>query len=70
MQSIITEAFTIFTKRHLMKYEGWNKVPINFVGSVADSLKLELKNILEKHGLNLGKIIRRPIESLVEFHQH
>ena len=68
MQKIINEAFTIFTTRHLMKYAGYQTIPVSFVGSVADSLKEELGSVLKFHGLNLGKIIRRPIESLVQFH--
>lgn len=67
-QSLIEEAFRIFTTRHLMKYEGHQSLPINLVGSIADSLQPELKKVLAQHGLKLGKIIRRPIESLVEFH--
>ena len=68
MQKIINEAFTVFTTRHLMKYEGHKTIQISFVGSIADSLKAELETVLKHHQLNLVRIIRRPIESLVQFH--
>ena len=66
-RGLINEAFTIFTKRHLKKYEGHQKLPINFVGSVAFALQDELAQVLKSEGLKLGTIIKRPIDKLAEY---
>lgn len=71
ISSLILEEFGRFVKRHLTKYDNQNGVlNCHFVGSVAWFLQDELKTALEKHNLKLGKVIRKPIEHLVAFHQY
>jgi glucosamine kinase len=68
IQKLAAEAFTELTKRHILKYEGCHHLPINFVGSVAHHFQDILKVVLDEHDLNLGIIIRKPIDKLVEYH--
>lgn len=68
IQKMVGEAFTELVYRHILKYEGCHSLPIGFVGSIAHYFKNILKVVLEQHDLNLGTVIQKPIESLVEFH--
>lgn len=68
IQKLAAEAFTELTKRHILKYEGCHHLPINFVGSVAHHFQDILKIVLDEHDLNLGIIIKKPIDKLVEYH--
>ncbi len=68
IQKLAAEAFAELTKRHILKYEGCHHLPINFVGSVAHHFQDILKIVLDEHDLNLGIIIKKPIDKLVEYH--
>ncbi len=68
IQKLAAEAFTELTKRHILKYEGCHRIPINFVGSVAHHFQDILKVVLDEHDLNMGIIIKKPIDKLVEYH--
>jgi glucosamine kinase len=68
IQKLAAEAFTELTQRHILKYEGCHRIPINFVGSVAHHFQDILKVVLDEHDLNMGIIIKKPIDRLVEYH--
>ena len=65
---LIDQAFREFATRHLKKYKNWQNLEINLVGSIAGLLTEELRAVLSEEGLKLGKVIRKPIERLVEYH--
>ncbi|MEO1262202.1 MAG: BadF/BadG/BcrA/BcrD ATPase family protein [Bacteroidota bacterium] len=65
---IIKECFDEFLKRHVFKYENYRNLPIHFVGSVAFHYHEILKELMNEHQLNLGVILKKPIESLFNFH--
>jgi glucosamine kinase len=65
---LIDQAFSDFAKRHLKKYENWQELEVNLVGSIAGLLTEELRETFKKEGLKLGKVIRKPIDQLVEYH--
>ena len=68
IQNIVFNCFDEFVIRHVQKYEGNIKLKINFVGSIAFHFQDILKSVLASHSLHLGKIIQKPINSLVDFH--
>jgi N-acetylglucosamine kinase-like BadF-type ATPase len=68
IKNLISKSFSEFANRHLKKYENWQNLEINLVGSIAGLLTDELKQVLSKEGLKLGKVIRKPIDELVEYH--
>ena len=68
IQKLANEAFGELTRRHILKYDGCRNVPINFVGSVAYHFQDILRTTLEEHDLNLGVVIQKPIDALVDFH--
>ena len=67
-KGLIEKSFREFANRHLKKYENWKNLEINLVGSIAGLLTEELRAVFASEGLKLGKVIRKPIESLVNYH--
>jgi glucosamine kinase len=68
IQKLVGEAFTELIERHILKYDGCQRLPVCFVGSIAFHFQDILKMTLEEHGLDLGNVIRKPIDSLTEYH--
>ena len=69
MHQLVADAFDNFIERQVKKYDGAANYPIHFIGSIAYFLKDILAERLEKHGLQIGNIIRQPIDGLVDFHK-
>ena len=67
-KKLIETSFDIFIKRHVLKYKDIRNLPIHFIGSIAYFLQDILKETVENNQLNFGKIIRQPIDGLVDFH--
>lgn len=67
-QSFIRKEMTAFIENYIMQYENCKEVPVHFVGSIAFYLKDELKAILSEYGIQMGNVLRRPIDGLIEFH--
>ncbi len=68
VENIIEDSFNDFFFNHLYKYkESW-LMPINFVGSVAFGFRDVLKEMCNTYELQLGKIIKNPMEGLVKYH--
>lgn len=68
-RGVIDKGFQQFVNNYIMQYELATKVPVSFVGSIAHFLKEELTIVIERNDLVLGRIERRPIDGLVEFHK-
>jgi glucosamine kinase len=69
IQEIIQQAVSEYAKRHLKKYKDCEKLPINLVGSIAGLLENEIRSLLKNEGLTLGRVVRKPLQALVEYHQ-
>ena len=69
IQQLIADAFDHFIQRQVRKYDNVEKYPIHFIGSIAYFLTDFLSERLTANGLQLGNIIRQPIDGLVEFHK-
>jgi glucosamine kinase len=67
-KDLIKKAFREYANRHLKKYQNWQELPINLVGSIADLCSEELRETFAEEGLKVGIVIRKPIENLVKFH--
>jgi len=68
IQQLIKSNFRDYVTRQVCKYEGVERLPIHFVGSVAHYFMEELREVLAEQNLTLGQVIRNPIFRLVEFH--
>lgn len=68
IQQVVHRSFGEFIDRHVLKYEGHEKLPIHFVGSIAYYFSFILESLLSERNLNLGVIIKQPIDALVKYH--
>lgn len=69
VENIIEDSFNDFFFNHIYKYrESWS-LPIHFVGSVAFGFKDVLKDMCNSYELQLGKVLKNPMEGLIKYHQ-
>ncbi|MFZ1527783.1 MAG: N-acetylglucosamine kinase [Ferruginibacter sp.] len=69
IENIIEDGFNDFFFHHLYKYrESWT-LPIHFTGSVAYAFKDVLKDMCQAYELQLGRVIKNPMEGLIKYHQ-
>lgn len=67
VHTLLVESFVDFFVRNVKQYRRpW--LPIHFVGSIANAFKAELKEAAESLGMELGCILKSPMEGLVKFH--
>jgi glucosamine kinase len=68
IENIIEDGFNDFFFNHVYKYrESWT-LPIHFIGSIAYGFKDVLKTMCSAYELQLGNVIKTPMEGLVKFH--
>ena len=68
IENIIEDGFNDFFFNHVYKYrESWT-MPVHFIGSIAYGFKDVLKSMCETYELQLGKVMKTPMEGLVKFH--
>lgn len=69
IENIIEDGLNDFFYHHLCKLgESW-KLPIHFVGGVAFAFKDVLQELCSGYEFTQGKIIRHPMEGLIEYHK-
>jgi glucosamine kinase len=69
IENIIEDGLNDFFFNHLYKYrESWT-LPINFIGSVAYGFRDVLKDLCSTYELETGKILKKPMEGLLEYHK-
>jgi N-acetylglucosamine kinase-like BadF-type ATPase len=64
-QGIVRYNFERLAERSLAQYDT-DRLKVNFVGSVAAIFEEILTEVLEKHGMTKGVIVRSPIDNLVK----
>lgn len=68
VENIIEDGLNDFFFTHLYKYrESW-LYPISFVGSVAYGLQDVLQDLCNTYELELGKVLKQPMDGLVSYH--
>jgi N-acetylglucosamine kinase-like BadF-type ATPase len=68
IENIIEDGLNDFFFTHVYKYrESWT-VPIHFVGSIAFGFQDVLADMCDTYRLQLGKVIKNPMEGLVEYY--
>jgi len=68
-RGIIYRSFNDFVDVQLIKYPGVKTLPACFTGSVAANFQDILKEVLETRGIQMGKVIKEPMEGLIEYHK-
>jgi len=59
-----------FIKSHILCYYEAKEVPIHFIGSIAHFSEDIIKESFKNHNLKLGKIIRKPMDGLIEYYRN
>lgn len=69
IENIIEDGLNDFFYYHLCKYgESW-KMPIHFVGGVSHAFKDVLEELSRSYEFTVGKIIKNPLEGLIDYHK-
>ena len=69
VENIIEDGLNDFFYYHLCKYgESWT-LPIHFVGGVSFAFKDVVAELCNGYEFTLGKIIKNPMEGLIEYHK-
>lgn len=68
-QDIIAKGLQRFIDHQIFQFDDAHKIPVHFIGSIAYFLEDEIRLAFQRNDLQLGKIVKRPIDELVNFHK-
>ena len=66
---LISEGMTKFIEHRILRYKEATHVPIHFIGSIAHFSEDILRDCMKPYQLELGSIIRRPIDGLIQYYR-
>ena len=66
-KKLITAGLTEFIESNIKSYPEYHKYKCHFVGSIAEVFAVELKELCKKNNIKVGKIIKHPVNDLLEF---
>ena len=67
-QKIVYSGLKEFLRTHVCCYPEHKEVDVHFVGSIAYYFEPALRQAADELGVSIGRIIKKPIESLVAYH--
>jgi N-acetylglucosamine kinase-like BadF-type ATPase len=70
VENIIEDCLNDFFHHHILKYRSSWKQPIHFTGSVAWGFKDVITSLCHQYELEVGTIVRSPMDKLILFYQH
>jgi glucosamine kinase len=69
VENIIEDGLNDFFFNHIYKYrESWI-MPIHFIGGIAYGFKDVLQDLCNSYELQLGRVLKNPMEGLIKYHQ-
>ena len=68
IKEMIKERLDLFFTKNICKYIDYQNNKLHLVGSIADVYQDLIREVAKQHGVEVGKIIRQPIEALVNNH--
>ena len=68
VDEMIKEGMLHFMKNHVCCFENYSQYKVHFIGSMSFIFKKQLENSANKLNVDLGKIIKKPINELVRYH--
>jgi N-acetylglucosamine kinase-like BadF-type ATPase len=66
---VLQKGINVFFKTRVLTYDQVYDVPVHFVGSIAWFARDIIAKMAAKHQVELGNIVRRPIDGLIEYHR-
>ncbi|MCT4601576.1 MAG: ATPase [Marinifilum sp.] len=70
VDELIVNSFSEFIVRNIKQYPNNNNLPVHFTGSIAYHFKEQLEKAAVKSEIQLGKILKSPLEGLIQFHSN
>jgi hypothetical protein len=68
LQSLVTTCFREFFENLVSKYENYQQLTFNSIGSIALHFKSILLTVCNEFEMKVGQIISSPMEGLVDYH--
>jgi N-acetylglucosamine kinase-like BadF-type ATPase len=69
IENIIEDGLNDFFYTHLISYRESSKLPVHFTGGIAYGFKDVIQQLCTGYDLQLGTILRSPMEGLVRYHK-
>ncbi len=70
IENIIEDGLNDFFYTHIIQYKESKKVPVHFTGSIAFGFKDVLAQLCNSYDLQLGNVLKNPMEGLIKYHSH
>ena len=67
IHDMLISAFRLFFERNITVYQH-REMPVNCVGGIAQQFTEEIREAAAAEDMQIGRILRRPIESIVQYH--
>ena len=64
-KKLIKKGFNLFISNQIEQFSDCKEIPLHFIGSIGFYLKDELKVVLLSKNMNIGKVLRKPNDGLV-----
>jgi len=69
VENIVEDCLNDFIHTHILKYRQSWKLPLYFTGSVAFEFRDVLAELCQQYELELGGVVKSPIEGLIRYHK-
>lgn len=66
---LISDGMCDFIEHRVLCHEKAQNVPVHFVGSIAHFSEEIIRDAAKPYHLKIGKIVRRPIDGLIDYHR-
>lgn len=67
IRTLLLSCFTDFFRRNVMHY-AYENCPVHFTGSIAWHFREEVKAAAQTLGIQTGKILKSPMDGLIDYH--
>ncbi|MCE7042970.1 N-acetylglucosamine kinase [Dyadobacter sp. CY312] len=68
LSELVSKAFNVFIEKYVVKHPETKAYKVHFAGSIAYHFRDILEMSLKEKGLKVGRILKSPMDGLVEFH--
>jgi glucosamine kinase len=68
IEEMVIQCFEDFFKEMIQIYEGHQELPFSCIGSVGFNFRPQIEQVLDRHGMTIGRFLVSPMEGLKEYH--
>ena len=70
ISEMVSSGIEHFLRTHVLCFPNAREVPVQFVGSIAFYFEDILREVGNKLGIHIGKVVKKPIDGLLNYHLH